>query len=276
MKKLKFRKKYFFLAGGGILAGVFLLIVKGQSLTVTSYTIETEKLENPVRIAHITDLHSNFYGKNQKKLILRIDEQNPDIIVMTGDIADDRVKHDGTIKLLEGIADRYPCFYVSGNHEMRSGEFDSIKEIFLEYGVVVLEGENTVTEINGQFINICGIDDPGIGKKKLEKQIESAFADIDESLYTILLFHRPEHFPKMAENHFDLMLTGHAHGGQWRIPYILEGVYSPNQGLFPKYTNGIYTLNDRTMLVSRGLGRMSPPVRFFNPPELVIIDILPK
>jgi hypothetical protein len=265
-----------FLAGGLILTGVFLLISVDHNLEVNHYIFETEKLEKPIRVAVIADLHSRLYGKEQQELITAINEQKPDIIAMVGDIADDRTPHIGTIKLLEGIADRYPCFYVVGNHEVRNGRGASIKEMFRSYGVVVLDGKNAVVEINGQLLNICGTDDLRIGMTRWERQLEAAFDEIDDSLFTLFLLHRPERFRQVSNYSFDLLLAGHAHGGQWRLPNILDGLYSPQQGLFPKYTSGFYTYGGRTMLVSRGLALNTIVPRIYNPPELVILDIIPE
>ena len=276
MKKINVKKKRVFIIAGIVLVAVFLCIAADLRLTVTSYTVETNKVKGLIKIALISDLHSCFYGKNQKDLISEINEQNPDIILMSGDIAHDKPPHNGAVKLLDGISGRYKCFYVIGNHEVWSGEADLIKELFQERNITVLEGESKVVEVSGQFINICGVEDPEIGETEFEIQLESAFDSINTDLYTVLLFHRPERFEQIAEYEFDITLSGHAHGGQWRLPYISDGFYSPNQGFFPKYTGGIYCFNGKKMLVSRGLSRMRPPVpRLFNPPELVIINIVP-
>jgi len=275
-KKSKLKKISIILAGGLILAGVFLFISVDNNLSVTHYTFETDKLDEPVRIALIADLHSRLYGKEQEELISAINEQNPDIIVLVGDIGDEKKSNIGTIKLLEGIADEYPCFYVLGNHEARKEKAAGFKTLFREYGVVVLDGWHEVIEINAQLINIAGADDIRAGRTRYEKQLEDAFSDIDESLFILLLLHRPERFPQVAEYNFDLMLAGHAHGGQWRLPNKINGLYAPQQGLFPKYTCGFYELDGRTMLVSRGLANNGGIIpRIFNPPELVIVDILP-
>lgn len=268
-----FRKKAIVISA--IVVGLGALFIAGvdNSMTTTTYKIETEKLKEPIRVALLTDLHSEIYGENQADLIAEINRHNPDIICMVGDIADDRAPHDGTILLLEGIASRYPCFYVTGNHEFWSGEVNEIKDFFRRCGVRVFEGEHETIEISGQTINICGVDDPEIGESNYMQQLEDAFTSIDSSNYTILLSHRPERFVQQAEYDYDVILSGHAHGGQVRIPFI-GGLYSPDQGIFPNYTSGMYTLEDTQMLVSRGLSRevyMVP--RLFNAPELIILEI---
>lgn len=271
---IKIKRKTLIILGISGLIVIFLCFAFYTGLTVKTYVIETEKLTQPVRIVLITDLHSCLFGKNQSKLTEKITKQNPDIILMSGDIADDVIPIGGTIDLLEAIADKYPCYYVTGNHEFWSGEVDDIKDVFRSYGVGVLEGENETVTINNQAITICGVDDPEIGEMTFKSQLNSAFEGIEKGSYTILLSHRPERIAEYSVYNCDLVLSGHAHGGQWRIPLILNGLYAPNQGFFPKYAGGLYEYSQTLMIVSRGLSTYSTKVpRIFNPPELVVIDI---
>ncbi|MEG2857947.1 MAG: metallophosphoesterase, partial [Clostridia bacterium] len=145
-------------------------------------------------------------------------------------------------------------------------------------GVIVLEGDCKTLKIGTQYINICGVDDPTyIGKYATVEQIKTVDAAADNKLFTILLSHRPELFDEYAKCDFDLVLSGHAHGGQWRIPGILNGLYAPGQGLFPKHAGGQYAMGDNLMIVSRGLARGGNVIpRIFNRPELVIIDLMQK
>ena len=255
---------------------VLLVTAFYKGLTVTKYSIETNKVSEPIRVVLLTDLHSCYYGKDQKELLSKIEEQHPDIVLMVGDIADDVTPINGTVDLLKGMADKYLCFYTTGNHEFWSREVESIKNVFREYGVHVLEGESVTVGIKGQSINICGVDDPDVGEPIFQKQLENAFESINKDLYTILMFHRPERFEAVSVNDCDLILSGHAHGGQWRIPFILDGLYAPDQGFFPKYTSGIYSMNGVDMLVSRGLHDAQRVPRIYNPPEIVVIDIVPQ
>lgn len=257
----------------GALCGISLW----QGLTVRHYSVHTNQLSAPIRIAAITDLHSTQYGANQTDLIQAIRAQNPDLIVLVGDIADDVAPHDGTKQLLSVIGAEYPCFYVTGNHEFRSGEVDVIKEMIRAYGVTVLEGESAQVTIRGQTIQLCGVDDPaGFGgssdANSWAQQLLTLQASLDETRFSILLSHRPEYVEQYQASGFDLVLSGHAHGGQVRIPGLLNGLLAPNQGFFPKYAGGLYQLGPTTLIVSRGLCRNSIP-RVFNPPELVIVDV---
>lgn len=267
---------------------LLILIVPGfdSRLLVRHYEIEMGKLEENIRIALVTDLHSCYYGENQKELIEAVDGQNPDLLVFCGDIFDDELDDGNTETFLRDISQKYPCFYVTGNHEFWSEgtDFSEKMAIVEKYGIKRLSGELETMEINGERINICGIDDPSeayadytdksVGESfsgQLDRVEELALAA--DGKVNILLSHRPEYFEEYIRYDFDLVLCGHAHGGQWRIPYILNGLYAPNQGLFPKYAGGEYREGDTVMIVSRGLARESTVVpRFYNRPELVIID----
>ena len=269
----------------GIIAFMALLIVAfQQSLTLRTYTIHTDKIDTHIRLMVITDLHSTIYGDEQNSLISRIDESQPDVILLVGDIADDKVSHEGTKLLLADIGSRYPCYYVSGNHEIWSGESDSIKELIRSYGVTVLEGDSDLISVKGQLLQIHGVDDPDrfvnygtydeIVPSDWVDQFNTCLANTTNTVYNILLSHRPELIDYYTDSNFDLVLSGHAHGGQIRIPGILNGLYAPNQGFFPKYAGGLYELGTTTMVVSRGLSKSNLP-RVFNPPELVIVDLQP-
>jgi len=261
-----------------LLVVVLLTAAFYNGLTVTEYAIYSDKIHNAVKIVFLADLHSCAYGKSQQALIERINEQNPDLILMSGDIADDDLPDSRVIELLEGIANTYPCYYVTGNHEFWSGRVDEQKDIFRAYGVTVLEGDCKDVFVNGQHLSILGVDDPDVGSEIFVDQLENVSGLINTEKYSVLLSHRPELFEHYTSNNFNLVLSGHAHGGQWRIPLILpNGLFAPNQGWFPEYTNGIYDKDNTKMLVSRGLSRESTRIpRIFNPPELVVVNLLPK
>ena len=245
-----------------------------NGITVTEYKILSGDITQPIRIVLLTDLHSCMYGPAQRTLINKIDRQQPDIIVMAGDILDDIIPDGGLIMLLEGIANNYPCYYVSGNHEFWSGRAPEQKALLRSYGVTVLEGEAAAVSVNGQPLLICGVDDPEVGAQVFDEQLETV-GGLSADAFKLLLSHRPERFETYADYDFDLVLCGHAHGGQWRIPLLLpNGLFAPNQGWFPAYTRGIHELNGTKMLVSRGLSRESSRLpRIFNAPEVVVVVI---
>ncbi len=251
-----------------------------ENLAVRHYTLYSDKITEPVKLAVMTDLHSTLYGDGQEKLLRAVENENPDAIVLVGDIVDDRRTALGAKCLFAGIGKQFPCYYVTGNHEFRLGKIDAVKRMIRSYGIPVLEG--TSAKLVRQNILIAGVDDPaGFSKSDptgWQKQLEACgkAAAENERACRILLCHRPERTDAYAESGFELVLCGHAHGGQVRVPYLVNGLYAPNQGLFPKYAGGCYQLaNDVSMIVSRGLCRNELP-RVFNPPELVIVELKSK
>ena len=228
------------------------------------------------RIALITDLHSCYYGKGQKSLIDRIDNEEPDIVVFSGDIFDDKLSDENAKIVFEDLVTKYPCYYVTGNHEYWSGRADSMKDYLRSIGVHVLEGDCKRIEVEDHTIDMCGVDDPtDIGYSPWIDQFDRAYSETDPSHIRILVSHRPEKINTYEKYDFDLILAGHAHAGQFRIPFINRGLFVPDQGSMALYVSGQYELpNGSIMVVSRGLARESTPLpRFFNHPEVVIIDI---
>ena len=287
MKQKWNRKRILRIVGFWVVWVLLILLICDSRLKTVYYTVESGKITAPVRIALITDLHSCRYGKNQKNLIEAVQKQNPDIVLLGGDIFDDKVPHKNAELTVKQLAEKYPCYYVTGNHEYWSREVGTILNIIEGYGVAVLSGECDTIEVNGQTINICGVDDPDV-EVYLEEGVpinqqlnsaneaaKNAEETVGKEIFSVLLSHRPELFETYQKYDFDVVLSGHAHGGQWRIPGLLNGLLAPNQGLFPEYAGGRYDANGTTMIVSRGLARESTPVpRIFNRPELVIIDIM--
>ncbi len=277
---VKFIKKYktIFLCVCVLLI-VFLVLGLYNALKVVTYTIETEKIESPVKIALVTDLHSCKHGENQEDLINAIKEANPDVILLGGDIYDDVLPNENTSIVLGAISEKYPCYYVTGNHEYWSDDIESFLDLVDSFGITVLDGSYDTIEVNGQSINICGITDPDVlryteGHDDIRQQLDNVAEVSDNGNYTVLLAHRPELIDTYREYDFDLVLSGHAHGGQWRIPGLINGVLAPNQGFFPDYAGGLYEFENMDFIVSRGLSRESTLVpRFFNRPELVLIEL---
>ena len=226
------------------------------------------------RLAVISDLHGRSFGEDNADLIAAVQAANPDLIALIGDIADERTDLSILTPLCEGLVDIAPCFYVTGNHEWRGGEAERICADMEARGVTLLRGDAVdLTAQNGQTIQVCGVDDPEAG---MEGQLQQAGGQVEPGKFSLLLAHRPEGIEAYLEYPFDLVVSGHAHGGQWRIPGILNGLIAPNQGLFPEYAGGQYDLENATLIVSRGLARESTRVpRIFNRPEVVVIDLTP-
>ena len=274
MTKTK-RKKFLLIAC--IISGLLILLLAAAldtRLTVRTYTLDTEKVSDPVRLAVLTDLHSCAYGDGQEELVNAVAQAGPDAVLLVGDIVDDVLPQENAWTAVAQLADSYPCFYVTGNHEWWSGEAEEIIAQMETYGVTVLRGSSALlTTDSGQSITIWGIDDPD---SNLDDQLEQVQISEKDNNFTVLMAHRPEEIDNYLSYGFDLILSGHAHGGQWRLPGLINGLFAPNQGLFPPYAGGAYTFENTTMIVSRGLARESTRIpRIFNPPELVVVDVVP-
>lgn len=244
---------------------ILAVIACDVGITVPRYEIVTDKVSEDMRIVLLTDLHSSSYGTNQQVLMDAVDRQDPDVILMAGDIMEEIRPHINSIKLLQHLTEKYPCYYTTGNHEEWSGEVGEIKHLIDLCGVEILEGEY----VDFGEIRICGVDNSLFGE-----QYTNCVNAAQEGRFTVFMSHRPDHVDMYSGQGFDVVVCGHAHGGQVIIPGIINGLYAPNQGLFPKYAGGRYTLDDGTteMIVSRGLCKNYIP-RVFNQPEVVVIDI---
>lgn len=280
----KNKKRRIILAG---LAAVFLALVVwtvwgNTALEQSTCTIKSEKLPecfSGYRIAQVSDLHNAEMGDDNKNLIAMLREAKPDIIVITGDLIDSRNTNiEIALHFAEEAVKIAPCYYVTGNHEARVSEYDELKSGLMGLGVVVLEGERIELEKNGEVIALLGVDDPSFQTDYLSGDAESVMkAELqtlmnENDAYTVLLSHRPELFDIYVESGVDLVLSGHAHGGQFRLPFI-GGLVAPNQGLFPKYDAGLYTDKSTSMIVSRGIGNSIIPFRFNNRPEVILIEL---
>ena len=249
--------------------------VKTTDITVSSNNLPTEF--NDYKIAHISDLHNSEFGENNSKIIDILKNQNPDIIAVTGDLVDsNHINVDIAVSFMKQAVKIAPCFYVTGNHEAWTEQYNELESKLIECGVNVLHDTYFDLEKNGAKIKLVGIDDPSFTKGyelTEESIIETKLKEFNlEDSYTILLSHRPEYFKTYVNSNIDLVLTGHAHGGQFRLPFI-GGLVAPNQGLFPKYDSGLFTENNTNMVVSRGIGNSIIPVRINNRPEVIMIKL---
>ena len=253
-----------------LLAVGLLYVVLGwdHTLKTVTYTVESDKVDAPLRVACLTDLYSCTYGEGQRELLDAVTAAAPDLVVLVGDIYDDVLPPDNTDTTLISLAENWPCYYVTGNHDVFCGEKAEA------HGVTPLNGDALPLEVNGQSLLLCGLSDP---------RESPAFADHLSALneqahnaeaFTVLLSHRPSRIEQYLPGGWDLILSGHAHGGQWRIPGLLNGLLAPDEGLFPQYAGGFYDMDGTAFIVSRGLAKESTRVpRLFNPPELVLVDI---
>ena len=269
-----------------ILLGLIIWTAWGNTaLELNHYTISSDRLPEAFdgyRIAHVSDLHNTEMGKDNEKLLDMLQEADPDIIAITGDIIDSRnTDIDVALQFTKDAMEIAPCYYVTGNHEARVSEYDELKEGMIELGVVVLEDGRIELEQSGETITLLGVKDPSFQTDYLfgdsETVMQSKLQEIvnEEDSYTILLSHRPELFEVYTESKVDLVLSGHAHGGQFRLPFV-GGLVAPNQGLFPKYDAGLYTEENTNMVVSKGIGNSILPFRFNNRPEVILIELQSK
>ena len=263
---------------------IFLLLLwyffyhENTDLRVTRYYIKDKKINNKFVITQISDFHNNKYKKLNNELIYNLKLIKPDIIVITGDFIDSRrTDINASINFIKEIKEVSPIYYVNGNHESRMEDYELFKEKLVDNDVIVLENDVKEIKYKDNNINIIGISDPRfvVDKRDKEKGIikeELKSIDYDKYIYTILLTHRPEYINEYSKENINLVLSGHAHGGQINIPF-LGPLYAPGQGLFPKYINSMYKVNNTNMIVSCGIGNSLMPFRINNKPELVIVEL---
>lgn len=260
--------------------GIYLYF-ENTSLTVSEYVVENSKIDKEFenfKIVHISDFHNDTSDKLTNDIVLTTKKQSPNIIVITGDLIDSRrTKVNVAIDFVSKLKEIAPIYYVNGNHEHRVEEYKTLKNSLEKLGVTILENKVANIEINNKKINLLGINDPSFANEPFVDDSEIVQSYIkslkyDENLYTILLSHRPEMFETYVDEKIDLAFTGHAHGGQIRLPFI-GGLIAPNQGLIPKFTGGEYNKENTKMILSRGLGNSIFPFRVNNRPELVVVKL---
>lgn len=269
------RKKHWWILPVLAILVVLTLIALDERLTLRTYTVASPKLTAEVRLAVVTDFHSS---DNADDVVAMVASCAPDAVLLVGDLFDDDTQNrptERTLSLMRQLSAQYPCYYVSGNHEAWTGEMDALYQQTEEAGVTVLRMSSGVLTVRGQRIALCGIPDPYemvfSGAPDTEEQLRQALEDVDSADFTVLLAHRPELLTKYAQFPLDLVVSGHAHGGQVRIPGVLNGLYAPNQGWFPKLAGGAYTQDGTTLIVSRGLAVRTRLPRIFNRPEVVLV-----
>lgn len=277
-KKRKFPISVLFFSA--LLALVIWTIWGNTALEQTTFTLTSPRLPDSFdgfRIAHVSDLHNVDFGNGNEELLTMIRDAEPDMIAITGDMIDSRrTDIDIALQFAEEAVKIAPCFFVTGNHESRISEYPDLREGLIERGVVVLEDRYVKLEYLGGTMHLIGVFDPsflyGYGDEASYMESDLGHLMPSKDTYTILLSHRPEMFDIYEKYEIDLVLSGHTHGGQIRLPFI-GGLVAPTQGLFPKYDAGLFTEGRTNMIVSRGIGNSSFPFRFNNRPELVLIDL---
>ncbi|WP_318614273.1 metallophosphoesterase [Sporosarcina sp. YIM B06819] len=248
---------------------------------VTTYDIISDKLPadfDHYKIIQLSDLHDAEFGDHHEQVVNKVTMLAPNAIFITGDFIDsNRYNLEQSLVLVEELQSVAPMYYVTGNHEIATNDTERIKGALENLGVKVLSDEaEIITSSEGNAIAIGGIEDPMSSSlddnEAVEASIRQAFEQVPDEVFKLLLSHRPEQFEVYAERGIDVTFSGHAHGGQFRIPG-LGGLVAPGQGWFPVYTSGVHDNNGSRMIVSRGLGNSIIPIRIFNQPEIVVVTL---
>lgn len=255
-----------------LILGVFLYY-ENNHLTVSTYKLNVgiEELSG-LRIVHITDLHNKTFGKNQIRLLNLVDSLDPDLILFTGDLVDARRDgYENALVLMKELSLKYPIYRVLGNHDY-SEDGIYLNRLLEGENMITLRDEDAIFDYKDFRVSIRGVQDPiSYPRRTREENYLNTIKMGDQGEYNILLAHRPEYFYEYVEEGYDLVLAGHSHGGQIRLPFI-GGLVAPHQGVFPEFDGGLYESEDTRMIVSRGLGNSLFPFRIFNKPEVVIIE----
>ena len=266
---------------------LFLLIClflyyENNKIDITNYNISNTKVNGEnIKIVQLSDLHCKSFGKNQKILVNKILNINPDLIFFTGDLVDARTSVDNYVNsftLIKELSKHFPIYFVSGNHEYKSYNEELITKELNSSGAIILDNIFAEIKVKNTNIKIFGFSyEPVTRNHKGTIDVLDSIKDtLDNNSLNILLHHRPNNFYIFTYYNFDLIFCGHAHGGQFRIPFIHKGIYMPDQGILPKFTEGIHTMNNSNMIISRGLGNSGFPIRLFNHPEIVVLTLKHK
>ena len=282
-----------FLAGGSILFVALLLVNRDTRFEVTTYEVRSSRVPDAFDgfcIVQVSDLHSDTYGANQSDLLRSVGEAHPDLVAITGDLIN-RSETRSDFSLLLQLAAFAPVYFVTGNHEIHpadAGYAKRLRDDIESTGAHFLQGEAATIQRGEEAIVVAGIDDldaflewrkPWTLKAAEQRAVtgwSAALASLRRGIspdkFVLLLSHRPEFFDFYAAAQFDLVLAGHAHGGQVRLP-LLGPLYAPGQGWLPRYTSGVHRRDMTAMVVSRGLKKSLFPIRLFNRPELVVVHL---
>ena len=258
-----------------LLVAFVLLVFFACSLRLkrNNCRITSPKLKKPMSIAVLSDLHSSCFGSNQQQLVQMVQKASPDLVVFPGDTIDDRLPPEPALCLLQQLAASYPCLLVFGNHEYRTHQLPALKKQLTNLGVTVLDNRSAAVGP----VTIHGLNDPEGAQDLFGQRLQQLGGQVNTENFNILLTHRPERFEEYVPYGFDLVLCGHTHGGQWRLPGVVEGLFATGQGLFPAYVGGHYRKDGCRMIVSRGLSKKHIFIpRIFNRPEVVLVQLVPQ
>jgi predicted MPP superfamily phosphohydrolase len=260
------------------LIGVFLIFFclwQNNDIVVSDYIYKSKKISRYLdgfKIVQISDLHNKKFGKNQKNLLKILENEAPNIIVITGDIVDsNHTNIEIALEFIRGAVEIAPVYYVTGNHEYWLNSIDSTKLMqgMEQSGVIILDNKAiSIGKESDYGFYLIGLNDNNL----TDSTLKTLCSTLDSNKLQILLAHEPQNIDHYSDAEVDLVFAGHAHGGQWRLP-LIGGLYAPNQGLFPQYTSGVHIEDNTTMIVSRGLGNSVIPIRIFNRPQVVVVQL---
>lgn len=275
----------------GILAAFIISIAYDSTRFIKrEYTVRSKKVKKHCKVVLMSDLHNKSYGEKNKTLIKAVEETAPDIIVIAGDMltaSEKKAEYGVPVELMRCLAESYPVYYGNGNHEYRmklykdtyGDMYETYKNELKKYGVRILENERIY--LPAANIEICGLEIEKNYYKRISQNpmpdtyIESLLGKSREDCFELLIAHNPEYFGQYAKWGAELTVSGHVHGGVMKLPFV-GGVISPMIHFFPKYDGGLFEENGKRMIVSRGLGMHTIPLRIFNPGELVVINLEPE
>ncbi|MDN4494680.1 metallophosphoesterase [Ureibacillus aquaedulcis] len=261
-----------------IIAIYLFLYINNHWLITSEHVYESEKVPESFdgfRITQVSDLHDALFGGHQEKLIKKVAATDPDVIFITGDVIDsNRFNLERSLQAVREFVKMADVYYVIGNHEVATNKVQEIYDALTAIGVHVMPNTSTTIEREGEQISIIGIEDP-LNGHETQDMLRTAMTDVNQENLTVLLAHRPEKFNTYVANNINLVFSGHAHGGQIRLPFV-GGLVAPGQGFLPKYTAGTFEDGETTMNVSRGLGNSGVPFRIFNLPQIVVVELKTK
>lgn len=268
---------------------IWVMLYDTNRFVITKHTVLDKRIRKKVRAVMLADLHNKQFGKGNERLLAAIEECKPDFILVAGDIltAKKGVSMEPAVQLMKELAAKYPVYYGNGNHEHRLKLYpktygdmaERYAKALEEIGITPLV--NSYVTLREYGISVYGLEIDRFYYKRFKVQkmetdyMEKLLGQVSKDTYSVLLAHNPDYFPQYAAWGADLVCSGHVHGGMVRVPFVNKGVVSPNVRLFPKYDGGAFTEGQTTMLLSRGLGVHTIPVRVFNPGELYLIEFLP-
>jgi predicted MPP superfamily phosphohydrolase len=247
---------------------------KKTQFVLRYFMVYDARIHNEVRLAIVSDLHGAMYGEKQSEIVAALGQERPHVVLLLGDIFDHRGIDDNAKALISVLSGRFSCYFVPGNHEYKSGEMREIRSLLDKANIPILAGDCATISVNQTKIEIFGVDDAMGGMVRQRSQLSAAKTKRCDDVFSVLAIHSPNDVAQILPFGFDLMLSGHTHGGQFVIPHLFNGLYAPGQGVFPKYGGGRYDFASQVLIICRGLSQAPLWLpRLGNPPELCFVTL---